>query len=88
MNLLKLRKYWQLTCSFVKAHWRGLVVGAAMLLCFFYGKKVEKKMKLDRAMALAQWDKDKKQIETIVELLENSINIQKSYFQKQKEYSF
>ena len=63
MNLLKLRKYWLLTCSFIKAHWRGLVVGAAMLFCFFYGKKVEKRMKLDRAMALAQWDKDKKEIE-------------------------
>ena len=40
-----------------------MVVLGAMLVCFIYGKKVEKKLKLDRAMALAQWNKEKKAIE-------------------------
>lgn len=63
MYLLKIKKYWELLCSFARNHWRGLVVLGAMLVCFFYGKKVEKKLKLDRAMASAQWHKEKKQIE-------------------------
>ncbi len=63
MTLLKIKKYWELLCSFARNHWRGLVVLGAMLVCFFYGKKVEKKLKLDRAMASAQWQKERKQIE-------------------------
>ena len=39
-----------------------MVLGA-MLVCFFYGKKVEKKLKLDRAMASAQWQKERREIE-------------------------
>ncbi len=63
INLLKIKKYWELLCSFARNHWRGLVVLGAMLICFFYGKKVEKKLKLDRAMASAQWQKERRQIE-------------------------
>mgnify|MGYP001210328150 FL=1 len=63
MNLLKAKKYWELLCSFTRNHWRGLVVLGAMVVCFFYGKKVEKKLKLDRAMAAAQWQKERREIE-------------------------
>jgi predicted phage tail protein len=63
MSLLKIKKHWELLCSFARNHWRGLVVLGAMLVCFFYGKKVEKKLKLDRAMASAQWQKERREIE-------------------------
>ena len=63
MSLLKAKKYWELSASFLRNHWRGLVVLGAMVVCFFYGKKVEKKLKLDRAMAAAQWQKERREIE-------------------------
>ncbi len=63
MTLLAIKKYWDLTCSFCKSYWRGLIVLGAMLICIIYGKKVEKRLKLDRAMASAQWIKEKKAIE-------------------------
>ena len=63
MILLVVKKYWELTCSFCKNHWRGLVVLGAMAVCYFYGKGIEKRMRLDRQLAKSQWEKERKQIE-------------------------
>tara|TARA_R100000081_G_C4671113_1_gene92616 strand:+ start:122 stop:523 length:402 start_codon:yes stop_codon:yes gene_type:complete len=63
MTLLLAKKYWELSASFVRNHWRGLVVLGAMAVCYFYGKGIEKKMRLDRQLAKSQWEKEKKQIE-------------------------
>ena len=63
MNLLKAKKYWELSASFLRNHWRAVVVLGAMAICYFYGKNVQKKLKLDHAMAKAQWRKEREQIE-------------------------
>lgn len=47
----------------MRNHWRGLVVLGAMAVCYFYGKGIEKKMRLDRQLAKSQWEKEKKEIE-------------------------
>ena len=63
MTLLKAKKYWELSASFLRNHWRAVVVLGAMAICYFYGKNVQKKLKLDHAMAKAQWRKEREQIE-------------------------
>jgi len=63
MNLLKAKKYWELSASFLRNHWRAVVVLGAMAICYFYGKNVQKKLKLDHDMAKAQWRKERDQIE-------------------------
>ena len=63
MNLLKAKKYWELSASFLRNHWRAVVVLGAMAVCYFYGKNVQKKLKLDHDMAKAQWRKEREQIE-------------------------
>jgi hypothetical protein len=63
MTLLKAKKHWELTASFMRNHWRAVVVLGAMAICYFYGKSVQKKLKLDHAMAKAQWRKERDQIE-------------------------
>ena len=67
MNPLLIKKYWELTCSFVNNHWRWLVVLGAMLICYLLGKGAQKKLKLDRDMASAQWKKEREQIENSYE---------------------
>jgi hypothetical protein len=63
MTLLIAKKYWELTASFLRNHWRAVVVLGAMAICYFYGKNVQKKLKLDHDMAKAQWQKERDQIE-------------------------
>ena len=63
MHWLKVKKYWELAASFLRNHWRAVVVLGAMAICYFYGKSVQKKLKLDHAMAKAQWRKEREQIE-------------------------
>lgn len=63
MNLLKAKKYWELSASFLRNHWRAVVVLGAMAICYFYGKNIQKKLKLDHALAKAQWRKERDQIE-------------------------
>jgi hypothetical protein len=63
MNLLKAKKYWELSASFLRNHWRAVVVLGAMAICYFYGKSTQKKLKLDHDMAKAQWRKERDQIE-------------------------
>ena len=63
MNLLKAKKYWELSASFLRNHWRAVVVLGAMAICYFYGKNAQKKLKLDHDMAKAQWRKERDQIE-------------------------
>lgn len=63
MTLLIAKKYWELSASFLRNHWRAVVVLGAMAICYFYGKNVQKKLKLDHAMAKAQWRKERDQIE-------------------------
>ena len=63
MTLLKAKKYWELSASFLRNHWRAVVVLGAMAICYFYGKNVQKKLKLDHDMAKAQWRKERDQIE-------------------------
>ena len=63
MNLLKAKKYWELSASFLRNHWRAVVVLGAMAVCYFYGKNVQKKLKLDHDMAKAQCRKERDQIE-------------------------
>ena len=63
MNLLKAKKYWELSASFLRNHWRAVVVLGAMAVCYFYGKNVQKKLKLDHDLAKAQWRKERDQIE-------------------------
>mgnify|MGYP003338082784 FL=1 len=63
MTLLAAKKYWELSASFLRNHWRAVVVLGAMAVCYFYGKNVQKKLKLDHAMAKAQWRKERDQIE-------------------------
>ena len=63
MNLLKAKKYWELSASFLRNHWRVVGVLGAMAICYFYGKNVQKKLKLDHDMAKAQWRKERDQIE-------------------------
>ena len=63
MTLLIAKKYWDLTASFLRNHWRAVVVLSAMAICYFYGKNVQKKLKLDHDMAKAQWRKERDQIE-------------------------
>ena len=63
MFLLAAKKYWELTSSFLRNHWRAVVVLGAMAVCYFYGKNVQKKLKLDHALAKAQWRKEREQIE-------------------------
>ena len=63
MTLLIAKKYWELTASFLRNHWRAVVVLGAMAICYFYGKNVQKKLKLDHDMAKAQWRKERDQIE-------------------------
>ena len=63
MTLLVIKKYWELACSFVRNHWRVIVVLSAMLICYILGKGAHNKLKLDRDMAAAQWKKEREQIE-------------------------
>ena len=63
MTLLKAKKYWELSASFLRNHWRAVVVLGAMAVCCFYGKNVQKKLKLDHDLAKAQWRKERDQIE-------------------------
>ena len=63
MFLLAVKKYWELTASFLRNHWRAVVVLGAMAVCYLYGKNVQKKLKLDHALAKAQWRKEREQIE-------------------------
>ena len=63
MNLLKAKKYWELSASFLRNHWRAVVVLGAMVVCYFYGKNVQKKLKLDHDLAKAQRRKERDQIE-------------------------
>ena len=63
MFLLAVKKYWELTASFLRNHWRAVVVLGAMAVCYLYGKIVQKKLKLDHALAKAQWRKEREQIE-------------------------
>ena len=63
MFLLAVKKYWELSASFMRNHWRAVVVLGAMAVCYFYGKNVQKKLKLDHALAKAQWRKEREQIE-------------------------
>ena len=63
MILLKAKKYWELSASFLRNHWRAVVVLGAMAICYFYGKNVQKKLKLDHDLAKAQWRKERDQIE-------------------------
>ena len=63
MTLLIVKKYWELSASFLRNHWRAVVVLGAMAICYFYGKNVQKKLKLDHDMAKAQWRKERDQIE-------------------------
>ena len=63
MSLIIVKKYWELSASFLKNHWRAVVVLGAMAICYFYGKNVQKKLKLDHDMAKAQWRKERDQIE-------------------------
>ena len=63
MILLIAKKYWELLASFLRNHWRAVVVLGAMAICYFYGKNVQKKLKLDHALAKAQWRKERDQIE-------------------------
>ena len=67
MNPLLIKKYWELTCSFMRNHWRWLVVLSAMLICYILGKGTQNKLKLDRDMAAAQWKKEREQIENSYE---------------------
>jgi hypothetical protein len=67
VNPLLIKKYWELTCSFVRNHWRWLVVLSAMLICYILGKGAHNKLKLDRDMASAQWKKEREQIENSYE---------------------
>ena len=67
MTLLVIKKYWELTYSFVNNHWRWLVVLGAMLICYLLGKSTHNKLKLDRDMAAAQWKKEREQIENSYE---------------------
>ena len=61
--MLAVKKYWELSASFLRNHWRAVVVLGAMAVCYFYGKNVQKKLKLDHALAKAQWRKEREQIE-------------------------
>jgi len=63
MNLLQAKKYWELSASFLRNHWRAVVVLGAMAICYFYGKNIQKKLKLDHDLAKAQWRKERDQIE-------------------------
>ena len=63
MTLLLAKKYWELSASFLRNHWRAVVVLGAMAICYFYGKNVQKKLKLDHDLAKAQWRKERDQIE-------------------------
>ena len=63
MTLLKAKKYWELSASFLRNHWRAVVVLGAMAVCYFYEKNVQKKLKLDHDLAKAQWRKERDQIE-------------------------
>ena len=63
MILLKAKKYWELSASFLRNHWRAVVVLGAMAVCYFYGKSKQKKLKLDHDLAKAQWRKERDQIE-------------------------
>ena len=63
MTLLKAKKYWELSASFLRNHWRAVVVLGAMAICYFYGKNVQKKLELDHDMAKAQWRTERDQIE-------------------------
>ena len=63
MFLLAAKKYWELSASFLRNHWRAVVVLGAMAVCYFYGKNVQKKLKLDHDMAKAHWRKERDQIE-------------------------
>jgi F0F1-type ATP synthase membrane subunit b/b' len=63
VTLLVIKKYWELTCSFVRNHWRWLVVLGAMLVCYLLGKGAQRKLRLDRDLAAAQWEKERRQIE-------------------------
>lgn len=67
MNLLKAKKYWELSASFLRNHWRAVVVLGAMVVCYFYGKNVQKQLKLNHEMAKAQWRKEREQIENSYE---------------------
>ena len=63
MFLLAVKKYWELSASFLRNHWRAVVVLGAMAVCYFYGKGAQKKLKLDHDLAKAQWRKERDQIE-------------------------
>ena len=63
MFLLIVKKYWELSASFLRNHWRAVVVLGAMAICYFYGKSTQKKLKLDHDLAKAQWRKEREQIE-------------------------
>ena len=67
MSLLKAKKYWELSASFLRNHWRAVVVLGAMVVCYFYGKNVQKQLKLNHEMAKAQWRKEREQIENSYE---------------------
>ena len=47
----------------MRNHWRWLVVLGAMLVCYLLGKGAQRKLRLNRDLATAQWEKERKQIE-------------------------